>query len=264
MADGYAFSSIFHEQKQHPLIRKLKSSLRRYRKRNQMLRFYRDLVPHGSLCFDIGANKGDRTKVFLDLGAEVVTVEPVSTTFEKLSNQFSDNHRVKLMHKAIGSARGRKEIHVANVIDVSTFSAAFIREYADQKEHNLKWDHTEMVDVITLDNLIEEFGEPAFCKIDVEGYELEVLKGLSNPINALSLEYNARRKSMALECLNELDRFPNRLFNCSPYESMQLSLDHWHEPSAFKEFIKNLPLSIETGDIYVKEALSNAEGELIR
>ena len=229
-----------------------------------MLRFYKDLLPHGSLCFDIGANLGDRTKIFLDLGAEVVSVEPVTATFEKLSIQYSDNHRVKLMHKAIGSAHSRKEIHVANVSDVSTLSTVFIREYANQKEHNLKWDNTEMVDVITLDNLIEEFGEPAFCKIDVEGYELEVLIGLSKPINALSFEYNARLKSMALECLNELDRFPNRVFNFSPYESMQFSLDHWHQSSAFKEFIKSLPLSIETGDIYVKEAPPNVEGQIIR
>ena len=45
----------------------------------------------------------------------------------------------------------------------------------------------------TLDTLVAEYGEPAFCKIDVEGFEVEALKGLSRPLRALSFEYGPPR-----------------------------------------------------------------------
>ena len=35
----------------------------------------------------------------------------------------------------------------------------------------------------------KEFGKPAFCKIDVEGYEYKVIKGLSEPLNTVSFEF---------------------------------------------------------------------------
>ena len=46
-----------------------------------------------------------------------------------------------------------------------------------------------MSKIITMDSLIAQFGAPAFTKIDVEGFELEVLKGLTKPVKYLSIEY---------------------------------------------------------------------------
>ena len=51
------------------------------------------------------------------------------------------------------------------------------------------WDGETRVDVTTLDCLIERFGLPAFCKIDVEGSQLEVLRGLSRALRVIAFEY---------------------------------------------------------------------------
>jgi FkbM family methyltransferase len=44
------------------------------------------------------------------------------------------------------------------------------------------------VPVTTLDKAIDEFGVSTFCKMDVEGFEVDVLKGLSKPIPLLTIE----------------------------------------------------------------------------
>ena len=44
--------------------------------------------------------------------------------------------------------------------------------------------------VTTLQNLMEEFGQPYFIKIDAEGFEQEILSGLSSTIPCLSFEVN--------------------------------------------------------------------------
>src|SRR4051812_10832952 len=43
------------------------------------------LVPPDSLCFDVGANIGDKTSLYLDNGCRVVALEPVARNVEILS-----------------------------------------------------------------------------------------------------------------------------------------------------------------------------------
>src|SRR5689334_4646326 len=45
---------------------------------DERLRFYRQFVGPGDLVFDVGANVGHVTKVFLRAGARVVAIEPQS------------------------------------------------------------------------------------------------------------------------------------------------------------------------------------------
>jgi len=51
--------------------------------------------------------------------------------------------------------------------------------------------------MVTLDAAtIETFGKPFYCKIDVEGWELDVLKGLSQPIPLISFEFHLNGKNI--------------------------------------------------------------------
>ena len=61
--------------------------------------------------------------------------------------------------------------------------------------------HAIRVPITTLDSLIARHGVPTFIKIDVEGFEFEVLVGLSRPINAISFEFTTIQRDVALDCV---------------------------------------------------------------
>ncbi len=59
--------------------------------RNKQIDFYRHLLPglrQGDLIFDVGANEGLKTDVFLRLGARVIAVEPDDTNQSILQQRF--------------------------------------------------------------------------------------------------------------------------------------------------------------------------------
>ena len=65
-------------------------------------------------------------------------------------------------------------------------------------------DSKVQISVTTLDALIDEFGAPAFCKIDVEGMEAEILQGLSSALPLIAFEYVPAALPIAQACLDRL------------------------------------------------------------
>ncbi len=234
------------------MIRKLRTRISNWKRKIKFNNFYRQFINENDLCFDIGANIGNRTETFLGLKARVVSVEPVKESYSILQTKFGDNKNVTILPIALGSIPEERDIYISNYLEVCTLSELFIEKYKNQKENNVKWDEVRTTKIKTLDQLIKEYGIPAFCKIDVEGYEIEVFKGLSQPIPLISFEYNARLKNLALECINILTKFNSLSYNFSPYESMTFSLNSWKNETDFYSFIEQLPEDIKTGDIYVR------------
>ena len=90
---------------------------------------------------------------------------------------------------------------------------------------DLRWRRCCEVAVTTLDALVAAHGPPAFVKIDVEGYELEVLKGLSRPVPALSFEIVAERLSAAEACVERLETLGSYRYGFSEGETLELSVE---------------------------------------
>ena len=175
--------------------------------RGRLMAFYARLVQRGQLVFDVGANHGDFADAFLHLGARVVAVEPHPDCARELRSLYGGSRRFTLAECALGSEIGEAPLFLGeNGMDnVSTLSEDYRREASKLPGLAVAgWNRSVLVRVDTLDRLIARHGIPDFCKIDVEGYEIEVLRGLRSPLPLLQFEYQPWSVEKAIECVDRL------------------------------------------------------------
>ena len=223
-------------------------------KARRAVRFYRRFVRSGDLCFDIGAHLGDRTAAFRRLGARVVAVEPQPLFAAALRRLHGRDNAVTLIEAAVGASADSGEILISHrTPTVSTLNEAWAGRAAREPSFaGVTWDTRHAVAITTLDALIAEHGRPAFCKIDVEGHEAEVLRGLSQPIPALSFEYLPGARDVALACVERLAALGPYAFNVSVSETMRLIFADWPDREAIAAWIEALPTDARSGDIYAR------------
>lgn len=178
--------------------------------------FYSRFLKPGDLCFDIGANLGNRVRGFRSLDCKMIALEPQGSCFAALRRQFGNDSKVTLIQKAVGRVPGELELHVSRDHVLSSFSENFInRTTASGRFSASKWDRRETCQVTTLDELITAHGIPKFVKIDVEGFEPEVLAGLSTAVPALSVEWTPELPDKARDCIRHLATLGEYEFNVS-------------------------------------------------
>jgi Methyltransferase FkbM domain len=96
--------------------------------------------------------------------------------------------------------------------------------------------------------LIEQHGRPAFIKIDVEGFEEEVLMGLTQPVASLSFEFTTIQRDIASACIDRCVALGLTQFNAAIGESQELG--DWRSSEAIGRWLDDLPHAANSGDIY--------------
>jgi FkbM family methyltransferase len=213
---------------------------------------YRRFVGNGDLAFDIGSHVGDRIGSFRRLGAGVIALEPQPDCARVIRALYGRDPGVTLIEAASGPRPGRLTllINSANPT-VTTASPDFVRaaDGAGGWEGQV-WDRTIEVPVTTLDALIEAHGLPDFVKIDVEGFEADVLAGLGRPLPALSFEFTTIQREVALACLDRLAALGRYGFDVALGESHRLTFGRWIGRDEMAAHISTLPHEANSGDIY--------------
>jgi FkbM family methyltransferase len=219
-------------------------------------RLYRQFLKPGDLAFDVGAHVGNRGRCWSHLGARVVAIEPQPDFAAWLRWQFQADPRVTVVQAALGAAAGTAEMHISRWHPtVTTFSKSWIGAVKQTGAFDkVAWDATVPVPLTTLDALIAAHGLPAFCKIDVEGYEAEVLRGLSRPVPALSLEYLPAALDVALAAIEHLARLGRYRFNVAQGEQLRLLWPEWRPAAALREWLEGERAGRRSGDIYARLA----------
>ena len=188
--------------------------------------FYRNLLEgfrEGDLIFDIGANHGYKTGIFLQLGARVISVEPDEISQQILKQSFLQyrfkRKPVVIVPKAVSDKNSIERFWVDTPGSAkNTLSQKWANTLkADDARfgEKLTFGQWKEVETITIESLIAEHGLPFFVKIDVEGHELGVLRGMQRPIPYLSFEVNLPEfRPEGLDCVEILRRLaPEGTFN---------------------------------------------------
>jgi FkbM family methyltransferase len=216
---------------------------------------YRHFVQPGDLCFDVGAHVGNRIRSFLALGARrVVAVEPQPAMLSVLRTLYGRRQDVLIAPIGLADKPGKLTLNISlRTPTVSTFDSSWIEELGqDRRWDGIVWDGRQEIEVRTLDQLIEEHGEPAFCKIDVEGFEESVLLGLSRPLRSLSFEYLPAARQRALRCVDRLTGLGDYEFWTSPGESHTFAQRSPWKPHELRAFLESLSPGEPSGDVYAR------------
>lgn len=214
------------------------------------LNFYRNLLHgfrKGDRIFDIGANRGIKTGLFLKMGADVVAVEPDSDCQSVLRERYLKYRLARKPVTIVGKAvSGKEAVETMWINEAGSTENTLNKKWvetlrADEERfgHSLKFAKQVKVETVTLNHLMEDYGDPFFIKIDVEGLELSVLQGLQRPVPYLSFEVNLPEfLQEGLKCVQLLgSKAAEGLFNYFVDSQKGLALKRWVRAQEFSKLL---------------------------
>jgi FkbM family methyltransferase len=215
-------------------------------------KLYQGLLSKGDLAFDVGAHVGTRARAMRAAGARVVALEPQAP--------FSTYLRWTLPRdiRFIPAAAGRTEAVAQMAVSsrhptVSSLKTDFVAAASTAPGFEMvKWDRVQDVQVTTLDALIAQEGVPRYIKIDVEGFELDVLAGLSQPVQMISVEYLPGMPDLTLAVIDRLLELGPYQFNPVRGEEGDFLWPQWGDADQARAWLQSLSAHDKSGDLYAR------------
>ena len=193
------------------------------------------------LLFDIGANRGDATVAGLAKGYEVIAVEAAPKIYAELVKNFIYNPKVTPLKFAVSDQDYETiEFYEAEEDGLSTMNKAWLTD--DSMPYAGKPFTTISATTITIDTLAAIYGDPDLIKIDVEGAEWQVLKGLSKPY-PLVFEWTDATIEEHVEQLKYLKSIGYKAFAPQFIEHHLQETNTWlsiSDPLALPQWIENM------------------------
>ena len=157
----------------------------REREKNTMLLF-KKLINKGDTVIEVGGHIGYISLYFSNLvGKEgiVYVFEPGINNLPYLKNNVKEKHNIVLIEKGVGSSNASMPFYIENLSGQNNSFIKNFQGFIENKKSSFVKNASVKevtVDVVRLDNFIYDNNIlPNFIKIDVEGYEFEVIKGMS-------------------------------------------------------------------------------------
>jgi FkbM family methyltransferase len=176
----------------HRLLRRAGYQLQRYQPEQPKLPAAQDLrlarlLRHEriDLVLDIGANTGQYARRLRQVGYtdRIVSVEPLSEAFNELERRCAEDPVWSARRLALGDRDGATELHVS--ANSCSSSLLQIRERHLRSAPEASFVSTETVPILRLGSLLHDLpaAQRIFLKLDVQGYEMRVLRGAGDALN---------------------------------------------------------------------------------
>ena len=181
-----------------------------YRKELEEYNFYKNLIQKinykNDLIIDVGANVGNKSNLFSKLADKVLAFEPSTSIFPILKHRYK-NSNVEVFNCALGSDNTNLDFYELKGNEwYSSLSKKHIETtVTERKVINPDLIKNKQVIVEKIENFIKKYGIPIYIKIDVEGYEYEVIRGLETAVPLISFEANLPEFCQeSINCINYL------------------------------------------------------------
>lgn len=220
--------------------------------------FYsRFFVPFETV-FDVGALQGEYSEALALGQAKVIAIEPNPAYHPRLTSlaRWYNDRLCSITNEfcAAGEFEGSADLNVCSNPLYSTLLPATSDWLTGPDYEGVHWTRKVTVPVHTLDTIAEKHGQPSFVKIDVEGFEFQVLRGMSFKPRNLSFEFGSRRKSLAIDCISLLGSRGYR-FNPIIGRELRLQSTRWMTEAEAKAWIDSIvPEVVEYGDMFASRS----------
>lgn len=194
------------------------------------------------LALDIGSFTGDSVVGIQSMGYKhIVCIEPDPHNFDKLKSNYGKNATITLIKKAV-SDKSEEIIKLCSTRNLP-FLNSLDPKWLTKTRHNQFYrpNQYEEVDVetITIPDIIELVGKsPDYIKIDVEGWEKQVIRCIKEKPELVSFEWISERLDDNLSCISMLRDLGFSKFYICMGEELPLEIDevYNYERCAIKFF----------------------------
>jgi FkbM family methyltransferase len=212
--------------------------------RIEELKFYRSVIGNNKkLIFDVGANVGNKSIIFSEISKSVLLFEPDITNVKILKARFKNKSNYIIIDCALSNQKGGAEYYA--ISDDSAYNSlsekhiltvAKARGIINGKNKLTSY----KVRTNTLSFFIEKYGLPDYLKLDVEGYEKEVLLGLDRMVPFISFEANLPQfLSETIEIIDYLDCLSKNTYFYNFSINNKLELNRFISSIEFKKILDN-------------------------
>lgn len=187
----------------------------------------------------IGANKGEEYESYKNLNIKnMVFVEPRPDEFIKLINRINDPNCV-FIQKALGNKTGIEKMYISYGGGSPGASSSILKPKLHLDLHKKIKFHESLLEVEMekLDNLSIDFEKYNFINIDVQGYELEVLKGSERCLSSIDYLYTEINRDEVYENCAHIDEMDKYL---KPFGFVRVETDWCGNLWGDAFYIKNL------------------------
>jgi len=165
------------------------------------------------IILDVGGADGVTAVMFSNAfkNASVHVFEPLEDNIPQLKKNIQTHSRIKLFQMALGSENKQTKINITHRVTSSSLLNINTSELKDDyMSSQLAPEREQTIEVNTIDNLVATSQKVLVLKMDVQGYELEVLKGAKNTLKNTCLvmaEFQNHKLYDGAPMYHDLDKF---------------------------------------------------------